>query len=48
MPILIFFRRVPQIYGDRGDDELLFDPLGLPVNLTRLENGYYMVLGGCS
>jgi len=21
-----FFRRVPQIYGDRGDDELLFDP----------------------
>lgn len=42
-----FFRRVPQIYGDRGDDGLLFDPLGLPVNLTRLENGYYMVLGGC-
>lgn len=42
-----FFRRVPQIYGEMGDDEILFDPLGLPVNLARLEDGYYLALGGC-
>ena len=41
-----FYSRVPQIYEDLVEEQVIYDPLGLPVSLARLGDGSFLLLGG--
>lgn len=40
-----FYHLLPQFHRELPEDEVLFDPLGLPVALARLESGCYLLVG---
>lgn len=40
------FCRIPQVYKGLARGETISYPAGLPASLVRLENGYYLLLGG--
>ncbi|HHW75028.1 MAG TPA: PAS domain-containing protein [Firmicutes bacterium] len=42
------FRQIPQVYRDLPRGEIIFDPTEFPASLARLENGYYLLMGGPS
>ena len=41
-----FYSHVPQIYADLEEEQVVFDPLGLPESMARLEEGSFLLLGG--
>ncbi|MFY9384451.1 MAG: ATP-binding protein [Dethiobacteria bacterium] len=41
-----FYSRVPQIFAERKEGQLVFDPLGLPESMALLVDGSFMLLGG--
>lgn len=40
-----YFRRIPRIHRELSRIETAVDPLGLPVALTRLDDGCYLLMG---
>ena len=42
------FRQIPRVYRDLPRGEIVSDPTEFPASLARLENGYYLLMGGPS
>lgn len=41
-----FYSNIPQLYTDLEEEQVVFDPLGLPESMARLEDGSFLLLGG--
>ena len=42
-----FYSKLPGKFAHREEGQLVFNPLGLPEGMARLEDGSFLILGGC-